>query len=145
MADTYEGPSKPLRDLFRDPFRNWASARGPGSLGAPGSWSSHASCVGGTRLMVFPRFLTLYRPRNTTSPYPPSSRDPPSGRTPPPIGPEEKTINKKTHKQNFMGSSQQYTGTFLKVLFMCSIRERQTHQQIRPPPVPGTIPKSCLC
>ena len=35
--------------------------------------------VGGTRLVVFPRCLTPYRPKNTTSrdPYPPSSRDPP--------------------------------------------------------------------
>ena len=42
--------------------------------------------VGGTRLVVFPRFLAPYRPKNTTSrdPYPPSSRDPPSGRDPSP-------------------------------------------------------------
>ena len=43
--------------------------------------------VGGTRLVVFPRCLTPYRPKNTTSrdPYPPSSRDPPpSGRDPSP-------------------------------------------------------------
>ena len=35
--------------------------------------------VGGTGLVVFPRCLTPYRPKNTTSrePYPPSSRDPP--------------------------------------------------------------------
>ena len=40
----------------------------------------------GARLVVFPRFLTPYRPTNTTSrdpPPPPSSRDPPSGRDPP--------------------------------------------------------------
>ena len=39
--------------------------------------------------MVFPRFLTLYRPNNTTSrdPYPPSSPDPPSGHDPRARGP----------------------------------------------------------
>ena len=44
----------------------WPNAGGLGSLG-------------GTRLMVFLRFSTPYRPKNTTSrdPYPASSRDPP--------------------------------------------------------------------
>ena len=44
--------------------------------------------VGGSRLVVFPRLLTPYRPKNTTSrdPYPPSSRDPPS-RPGPPLAP----------------------------------------------------------
>ena len=39
--------------------------------GVPARW--------GTQLVVFPRCLTPYRPKNTTSrdPYPPSSRDPP--------------------------------------------------------------------
>ena len=42
--------------------------------------------VGGTRLVVFPRFLAPYRPKNTTSrdPYPPSSPDPPFRPGPPP-------------------------------------------------------------
>ena len=41
--------------------------------------------VGGIWLVVFPRFLTPYRPKNSTSrdPYPLSSRDPLSGREPP--------------------------------------------------------------
>ena len=47
--------------------------------------------VGGTRLVVYPRCLTPYGPKNATSrdPYPPSSRDPPpSGRAPsPPAAP----------------------------------------------------------
>ena len=39
--------------------------------------------------MVFPRFLTPHRPKNTTSrdPYPPSSRDPPFRHDPPPPAP----------------------------------------------------------
>ena len=56
-------------------------------LGALSMRKCHRSrLVGGTRLVVFPRFLTPYRPKNTTSrdPYPPSSRDPPSGRDPSP-------------------------------------------------------------
>ena len=67
-----------------------------GSLG-PGCWNCRkflgkcegSRLVGGTRLVVFPRFLTPYRPKNTTSrdPCPPSSRDPPSRPGPPPPAP----------------------------------------------------------
>ena len=56
--------------------------------GPPVGKGEGSRLVGRTRLVVFPRFLTLYRPKNTTSrdPYPPSSWDPTlPARNPPPL------------------------------------------------------------
>ena len=62
-------------------------------------------------------------------------------RAPPP---QNKTTNKKTQKHHNTGD---YPGTFLRFpgkLFICvslSPQEKATHKQIRPPPIPLTIPR----